>query len=112
MRSSPVLAGFLLCFSAASGAQEELTPTPLTERIKAKMADNLRGLPDYICTQTVERRIQRAGESRLVDTQQLEMAQVDGKELRLTAAISEVAFALLTRDIFLTGSPEFALAEG
>ena len=40
MRSSQAFAGFLLCLSAASGAQEELAPeTLLIERIKAKMAD-------------------------------------------------------------------------
>src|SRR5436190_870459 len=84
MRSSQAFAGFLLCLSAASGAQEELAPeTLLIERIKAKMADKLRRLPSYTCTETIER-FMRGTRSRIfapLDTLRLEIALVDGNEL-------------------------------
>jgi len=48
--------GCLLCFSIpASAAQEALRPeTLLLERVKSRMADNLRRLPAYTCSQTIE----------------------------------------------------------
>src|SRR5207247_2136627 len=126
MRWTPALAGLLLCF--ACRAQEAVAPQTLTlERVKAKMADNLRRLPNYTCSQTIERskRRQPSSPSELVDTLRLEVALVDGKELfslpgaaqfeekeirefaSEAAAIGDGAFALQARSLFLTGSPEF-----
>src|SRR6266576_3525198 len=128
MCSSPALAGFLLCLSTASGAQEELAPeSRLLERIKAKMADNLRRLPNYTCTETIERFL-RGPRSRIfapLDTLRLEVALVDGTELFARAGAGKVEekdiweivgdgaaigngdFALLASSVFLSQGPVF-----
>jgi hypothetical protein len=54
MRWTPAFAGLLLCF--ACRAQETVAPeTLMLERIKAKAAENLQRLPNYTCTETIER---------------------------------------------------------
>ena len=91
MRSSLALAGLLLCLSTASDAQEEVAPERI-ERIKAKMADNLRRLPNYTCTETIER-FMRGPRSRIfapLDTLRLEVALVDGNELFARAGAGKV----------------------
>ena len=52
-------------------------------RIRANMARNLERLPNYTCTQTIERsvRLARTRRFRLLDTLRLEVALVGGKEL-------------------------------
>jgi hypothetical protein len=52
-------------------------------RIRSHMADNLVRLPNYTCTQTIERSFRPAKTRRfqLVDTLRLEVALVNGKEL-------------------------------
>ncbi len=52
-------------------------------RIRAHMADNLQRLPNYTCTQTIERstRPARSRRFRLLDTLRLEVALVNGREL-------------------------------
>ena len=52
-------------------------------RIRAHMADNLQRLPNYTCTQTIERSMRPARSRRfqLLDTLRLEVALVEGKEL-------------------------------
>jgi hypothetical protein len=98
--------------------------------IKQRMAENLRGLPNYTCTQTVERS-QRSGKSkrfRLIDTIRLEVALVDGKELFAWpgaskfedkelremvgggGAIGNGNFALHAKSVFLSSAPRFVFA--
>lgn len=52
-------------------------------RIRSHMSENLARLPNYTCTQTIERSVRpaRSRRFRLVDTLRLEVALVDGKEL-------------------------------
>jgi hypothetical protein len=52
-------------------------------RIRSHMAENLERLPNYTCTQTIERSFRPAKTRRfqLIDTLRLEVALVNGKEL-------------------------------
>ena len=52
-------------------------------RIRSQMARNLERLPNYTCTQTIERSIRPARTRRfqLIDTIRLEVALVNGREL-------------------------------
>src|SRR5271170_1494219 len=75
------LAGFavLMC-----QAQQELPPDlALLAKIKVKVSQNLKQLPNYTCSETIERWVRRSGESRSapIDPVQLEVAYVDGREL-------------------------------
>src|ERR1700676_3351562 len=123
----PAFAGLLLCLHIApSHAQLELAPEILLlDHIKARMAENLRRLPNYTCTEVIDRSRRRRGTDRFapVDTLKLDVALVDGKELfsrlgasrfeetdirdfgRDSGAISSGEFALQARNIFLTDSP-------
>lgn len=55
----------------------------LLSRIRTKVADNLKRLPNYTCTQTIVRSLRRSRSARLqrVDTVKLDVAYLDGKEL-------------------------------
>src|SRR5260370_5016598 len=102
----------------------------LLSRLKAKAAENLRRLPNYPCTQTIER-ARRAPKSRRfepLDTLRLEVALVEGKELFSWpgagkfeergigeivgpgAAIGSGSFALHARSVFLSRAPKFTPA--
>lgn len=64
--------------------QPELPPELLQlAKIKLKMEENLGGLPNYTCTQVIERsrRDKPTKRYRLIDTVRLEVALVGGKEL-------------------------------
>lgn len=52
-------------------------------RIRSHMAETLRQMPNYTCTQTIERTMRRARGRRfeLIDTVRLEVALVNGREL-------------------------------
>lgn len=52
-------------------------------RIRYHMAQNLTEIPNYTCTQTIERSVRpaRGRQFRLLDTLRLEVALVDGREL-------------------------------
>ncbi len=99
-------------------------------KIKQRMADNLRGLPNYTCTQTIERS-QRRGRARkfqLLDTIRLEVALVGGKELFAWpgasrfedkelremvgggGAIGNGNFALHAKSVFQSNVPRFQFA--
>ncbi|MFB3825288.1 MAG: hypothetical protein ACE15B_00920 [Bryobacteraceae bacterium] len=71
--------GVLLWLAAAQ------TPDPetLLPRIRAHMAANLAGLPNYTCGQNIERSVKPASGSRYQtrDTVRIEVAFVDGREL-------------------------------
>ena len=75
----------LLCLRPdPSPAQVELAPEILIlDHIKARMAENLRRLPDYTCTEIIDRSRRRRGTDAFapVDTLKLDVARVDGKEL-------------------------------
>ena len=107
-------------------AQNDLPPDLLLlARIKTKMAENLERLPNYTCTQTIERSLRRAksGKYQLLDTIRLEVAYLGGKELFswpgagrfddrelhdiIGGTVSTGAFALLARTVFLTRAPTF-----
>jgi Arc/MetJ family transcription regulator len=110
-------------------AQQELAPEVLLlAHIKVKMADNLARLPNYTCTQTIERSTRRAPTRRfeLLDTVRLEVALVEGKEMYgwpgakridesditklVSGTIGNGDFALMARNLFLTSSAQFKYA--
>lgn len=128
MRGSSAFAALLFCLPTSPSAAQDLPPeTLLLARIKAKAAENLRRLPNYTCTQTIERtrRMAKARKFELVDILRLEVALVEGKELfswpgagrfedrgigeivGRGAAIGNGSFATHARSIFLSRSPKF-----
>ncbi len=117
------LAGFaiLLC-----QAQEQISPDlALLVKIKAKVVENLKRLPNYTCTETIERRLKRkpSDTPSVLDTVRLEIAYVEGKELfgisgsghidqaeigkLVGGTIGNGDFALLLKEIFQGQSPTF-----
>ena len=74
--------GCLLAASPAAWAADDAAAIRIA-RIRAHMADNLQRLPNYTCTQTIERSVRPARSRRfqLLDTLRLEVALVDGREL-------------------------------
>jgi len=97
----------------------------LLGKIKSKVAENLRRLPNYTCTQTIVRSLRRKPAARLqrLDTVRLEIAYVGGKELygwpgsgkidqsQITklvgGTIGNGDFAVLPSSIFLGESAQF-----
>ncbi|MEZ5354695.1 MAG: hypothetical protein R2762_18835 [Bryobacteraceae bacterium] len=94
-------------------------------RIKTRMRENLTQLPNYTCTETIERS-HRAPKSRrfqLDDTIRLEVALVNGKELfawpgagnfedrplrdLVGGTIGNGSFALHARSVFLSNAPTY-----
>jgi hypothetical protein len=128
MRWASAAAGLLLCFLISPSDAQPLAPEILLlGRIKAKAAENLQRLPNYTCTQTIERS-HRNGKSRKfepLDTLRLEVALVEGKELFSWpgagkfeekgigeivgggGAIGNGSFALHAKSIFLSRWPTF-----
>ncbi len=121
----------LLCLGAATAlAQSELTPeTLLLARIKVHMSENLAKLPNYTCTQTIERSRRPAPSNRLelVDTLRIEVALVNHKEMfawpgagtfedrKLQDMVSGGTigngnFALHAFSVFLSGGPTYTYA--
>ena len=117
------LSGFvaLLC-----QAQQELPPDlALLVKIKLKDSQNLKQLPNYTCTETIERWVRRSGEGKaaLIDTVHLEVAYVEGRELfgiagaakidqseikkLVRGTISEGAFATKVNEILLGPAATF-----
>ena len=77
---------FGLVFLAVLLAQAQQGPSPdvsLLGKIRSKVAENLRRLPNYTCTQTIVRSLRRKPAAKLqrLDTVRLEIAYVGGKEL-------------------------------
>jgi len=120
-----------LVLSGACLAQSGMDPNVLTlARIKLKMSETLTRLPNYTCTQTIERSTRRAGSRRfqLLDSMRLEVALVEGKELFAWpgarrfeereikefappgGAIGNGNFGLHARAVFMGRSPVFAFA--
>jgi len=109
-------------------ARAQQGPAPdlsLLSRIKGKVAENLRRLPNYTCTQTIVRSLRRKPSAKLqrLDTVRLEIAYVGGKELygwpgsgkidqsQITklvgGTIGNGDFAVLPSSIFLGESAKF-----
>lgn len=110
---------------AAAGGTDQAARVRI-ERIRVQMSENLQRLPNYTCTQTIERSRRRARGRRfeLLDTLRLEVALVNGKELFAWPGsgkfddreISEIIgggtsgngnFALHARAVFLGGGTRF-----
>ena len=75
---------FLFAALQACHAQQQLSPELMAiTRIKLKVADNLKRLPNYTCEQTIERsqRVMPARKFEMLDTVRLEVALVEHKEL-------------------------------
>jgi len=96
-------------------------------RIKVHMGANLQGLPNYTCTQTIERsrRLPRSRRFELQDTLRLEVALVEGKELFSwpgsgrfedkemrdlvgNGTFGNGNFAIHARSVFLSNAPRFS----
>jgi hypothetical protein len=74
----------LICVLAvAANAQIPSSGESLLDRIKARAGENLRRLPNYTCTESIERslRLVRRGRIRPKDIVRLNVAYVGGKEL-------------------------------
>jgi hypothetical protein len=109
-------------------AQRRLTPDEiLLGRIRARALENLDGLPNYTCLETIERSVRKSSSRRfeLQDLLRLEVAYVDRKELFAwpgsvkfddrditemvgqTGAIGNGSFALHVSGLFRTSSAAF-----
>jgi len=135
MRWTLAFAGLWLSFPTSPSTAQDLAPArhPLSPdvlllaRIKAKAADNLKRLPNYTCTQTIERTLRGAKARKFepLDTLRLEVALVEGKELfswpgagkfeergigeivGRGGAIGNGSFALHAKSVFLSNAPTF-----
>lgn len=98
----------------------------LLERIRERMAENLEGVPNYTCVETIERaaRLGAKQQFRTLDRLRLEVALVEGKEMyswpgagrfeELTpgeivggGTTTSGDYALHARTVFVSGTPEF-----
>jgi hypothetical protein len=72
----------LILVALACQAQEA-PETALLEKVKAKVAENLGRLPNFTCTETIQRSLwfKHNATPQMVDTVRLEVAYVQGKEL-------------------------------
>jgi len=114
-----------MCVAAmASSAQSP----PLLDNVKARAQENLKRLPDYTCTENVERSLKarRERRPRHWDTVRLNVAYVGGKELfgfpgtgridqsevdRLVGgSISNGQFAIFVRSVFVENRATFGPA--
>lgn len=81
----PGRALILVVLTAAAGhAQKPLTAEDiLLARIKVRAQENLQGLPNYTCLETIERSVRKSSSRRfeLVDLLRLEVAYVNRKEM-------------------------------
>ncbi len=116
-----------LAFFAVLLAQAQQGPAPdvsLLGRIKGKVAENLKRLPNYTCTQTIVRSFRRrSSKLQRLDTVRLEIAYIEGQELygwpgsgridqsKITklvdGTIGNGDFALLPNSIFLGAGAQF-----
>lgn len=118
------------CLLAATAvlADEPVTAETIRlARIRYHMSQNLTQIPNYTCTQTIERSTRRVKgrKFQLVDTLRLEVALVNGNEMfawpgsgrfsdkKITdlvgrgGAIGNGAFAGHARAVFMSGAPRF-----
>src|SRR5689334_21400623 len=114
--------------SACLAGNLPVTDPSLVARIRTHVAENLARLPDYTCTQTIERATRRSSRDswRTADLVRLEVAYVGDKELfgypggeqldeaevtRLVpnGVIGSGEFAMLARDVFVNSGSAYAL---
>jgi hypothetical protein len=119
-----VALGLLSVFGLA--AQPGFDAETLLHDIRERIRDNLNRMPDYVCTQTVERSVRSGAGAPLktLDTLRLEVALVGNRELFSWAgasrfqeqeladlvgrgAVGTGSFALHAKTVFLTGAAEF-----
>jgi hypothetical protein len=99
----------------------------LLARVRAKVNDNLRRLPNYTCVETIERAVRRKATDKFTisDNIRLEVAYVEGKELFgwpgaakieepdirkfVRGAIGNGDFAITPKNIFFTPSAKIHL---
>jgi hypothetical protein len=117
----------LMAFCACSLASAYEEPAGLLDRFLDRMKSDLQRLPDYVCTQSIERFRRSASEQawEKVDTLRFEVALVSGRELyglpgarrfqdrplaEMTGrgTIGTGQFALLAQHLFLTSTAQFA----
>jgi hypothetical protein len=115
--------------AVACQAQQELPPeTLLLAKIKAKVAENLSRLPNFTCTETIQRSLsyKSTATPEMVDTVRLEVAFLQSKELygwpgaaridepditkMVGGSIGNGYFALFLNNIFLVSSTTFHYA--
>ncbi len=121
------LAGAVILSAGVCLPQEQVEPWVLDlARVKVKMTEHLTRLPNYTCTQVIERSVRRAGSRKfeLLDTVRLDVAMVEGKELFAWpgagrfedreiselvrgGAIGNGNFALHSRAVFMGSAPVF-----
>jgi hypothetical protein len=125
VRIPAALAGCLVIASAA--AQVQPSPDDLLLRIRRKQAAELARLPNYTCTETIERTVRQPSKHNFepVDTLRIEIAYVGGTELvawpgadrfekqigdlvTRKGAIGNGNFALHAHNVFLTDKPVFS----
>ena len=116
-----------ICILGAAPAAASEADSIRIARIRGYMAQNLERLPNYTCTQTIERSVRPAKGRRfqLLDTLRLEVALVSGKELFAWPGsgkfddrdLAEIIgggtsgngnFGIFARSIFLTGVARFS----
>jgi hypothetical protein len=131
MVSRKLIIQFMKCWAGvflalACQAQQELPPeTLLLAKIKAKVAENLSRLPNFTCTETIQRSLwyRSTATPEMVDTVRLEVAFVQSKELygwpgaaridepditkMVGGSIGNGYFALFLNNIFLVSSTTF-----
>lgn len=107
-------------------AQQAVPPeTLLLAKIKTRVAENLSRLPNYTCTETIQRslRFKSQATPEMVDTVRVEVAYVSRRELfgwpgaaridepdigrLIGGSIGNGYFALFSNNIFLTPTPTF-----
>jgi hypothetical protein len=111
--------------AAACLAQEAAPPDALLLKIKAKVAENLSRLPNFTCTETIQRSLwyKSTAVPEMVDTVHLEVAFLQGQELYgwpgapridepdvvklVGGSVGNGYFALFLNNIFLVQSTEF-----
>lgn len=115
-----------LLFAFGLGAQPGSVAESLLERVKERMRENLERMPDYVCTQTIERAVRSTPKAPLqaLDTLRLEVALVGNRELfswvgadrfqeqELASLVGRGtvgtgSFALHVKTVFLTGAATF-----
>jgi hypothetical protein len=119
-----ILIGVAWC-AAALG--QEVAPDVLLGRIREHMTENLNRMPNYTCTETIDRSVRRGrhSQSEPLERVRLEVALVGPRELyawpgarefeekeigefvKGAGAISTGSFALHARAVFLSPGPQF-----
>jgi len=103
---------WVACLAAVLAKAQALPDLSLLDKVKARAQENLRRLPDYTCTENVERSLRAHRERRLRhwDTVHLNVAYVGGKEffgLPGTGRVDQVNFDKLVSPPI--GNGQFAL---